>query len=43
MHSFKIGKHTIGFDNPLSFVEDIAANHGGNFGCAFKLIELVKV
>lgn len=42
MHSFKIGKHTIGFDQPLYFVADIAANHDGDLDRAYKLIELVK-
>ena len=42
MHSFKIGKHTIGFDQPLYFVADIAANHDGDLNRAFKLIELAK-
>ena len=42
MHNFKIGKHTIGFDQPLYFVADIAANHDGNLDRAFKLIELAK-
>ncbi len=42
MHSFKIGKHTIGFDQPLFFVADIAANHDGDLDRAYKLIELVK-
>jgi len=42
MHNFKIGKHTLGFDQPLYFVADIAANHDGNLDRAFKLIELAK-
>ena len=42
MHSFKIGKHTLGFEQPLYFVADIAANHDGNLDRAFKLIELAK-
>jgi len=42
MHSFKIGKHTIGFDQPLYFIADIAANHDGDLDRAYKLIELVK-
>jgi N-acetylneuraminate synthase len=42
MHSFKIGNHTIGFDQELYFIADIAANHDGDLERAFKLIELVK-
>jgi len=42
MHSFTIGKHTLGFEQPLYFVADIAANHDGNLDRAFKLIELAK-
>jgi sialic acid synthase SpsE len=42
MHSFNIGKYTIGLDLPLFFVADIAANHDGNIDRAFKLIELAK-
>ena len=42
MNTFKIGKHAIGFDQPLYFVADIAANHDGNIDRAFKLIELAK-
>ncbi|MBC8185063.1 N-acetylneuraminate synthase family protein [candidate division KSB1 bacterium] len=42
MHNFKIGKHTLGFDQPLYFVADIAANHDGSIERAFKLIELAK-
>ena len=42
IHSFKIGKHTIGFDQPLYFVADIAANHDGDLDRAYKLIELAK-
>ena len=42
MHNFKIGKNLLGFDQPLYFVADIAANHDGNLERAFKLIELAK-
>ncbi len=42
MHRFKIGNHTIGFDQELYFIADIAANHDGDLERAFKLIELVK-
>ncbi len=42
MHSFKIGKHMVGFDQPLYFVADIAANHDGDIERAFQLIELAK-
>jgi len=42
MHSIKIGKHKIGFNQPLYFVADIAANHDGNLDRAYKLIELAK-
>jgi N-acetylneuraminate synthase len=42
MHKINIGKHTLGFDRPLYFVADIAANHDGNLKRAFQLIELAK-
>jgi sialic acid synthase SpsE len=42
MHSFKIGKHNIGYNQPLYFIADIAANHDGNLERAYKLIELAK-
>ena len=42
MNSFKIGKHMVGFEQPLYFVADIAANHDGDIERAFKLIELAK-
>jgi len=42
MHNINIGKHTIGFDQSLYFVADIAANHDGNLDRAFQLIELAK-
>ena len=42
MHSLKIGKNTIGCDQPLYFVADIAANHDGDLDRAYKLIELAK-
>ena len=42
MHNINIGKQTLGFDRPLYFVADIAANHDGNLDRAFKLIELAK-
>jgi len=42
MNKINIGKHTLGFDRPLYFVADIAANHDGNLNRAYKLIELAK-
>jgi len=42
LHNFKIGKHLIGFNQPLYFVADIAANHDGDIKRAYKLIELAK-
>ena len=42
MHNINIGKHTLGFDQSLYFVADIAANHDGNLDRAFQLIELAK-
>ena len=42
MHNINIGKHTLGFDRPLYFVADIAANHDGDLKRAFELIELAK-
>ena len=42
MHDIKIGKDTIGFNQPLYFVADVAANHDGDLERAFKLIELAK-
>jgi len=43
MNNIKIGKHTIGFKQPLYFIADIAANHDGDLDRAYKLIELAKV
>tara|TARA_B100000029_G_scaffold513585_1_gene613630 strand:- start:4663 stop:5730 length:1068 start_codon:yes stop_codon:yes gene_type:complete len=42
MPSFKLGKHSIGFTDPLYFIADIAANHDGDLNRAYKLIELAK-
>lgn len=42
MGNFNIGKHTIGFDQPLYFIADIAANHDGDLDRALNLIELAK-
>tara|TARA_Y100000741_G_C18143029_1_gene513954 strand:+ start:356 stop:607 length:252 start_codon:yes stop_codon:yes gene_type:complete len=42
MNDIKIGKETLGFNKPLYFVADIAANHDGNLDRAFHLIELAK-
>ena len=42
MRDIKIGKDTIGFNQPLYFVADIAANHDGDLERAYKLIELAK-
>ncbi len=42
MGEFKIGNRKIGFNEPLYFVADIAANHDGDLERAFKLIELAK-
>jgi len=42
MNDIKIGKETLGFNKPLYFVADIAANHDGDLGRAFHLIELAK-
>jgi len=42
MHDIKIGKDILGFNQPLYFVADIAANHDGNLERAYKLIELAK-
>ena len=42
MGEFKIGNRKIGFNEPLFFVADIAANHDGNLDRAYKLIELAK-
>ena len=42
MNDIKIGKDTLGFNKPLYFVADIAANHDGNLDRAFLLIEKAK-
>jgi len=42
MHDIKIRKDIIGFNRPLYFVADIAANHDGSLKRAYKLIELAK-
>jgi len=42
MHSFNIGENEIGFDAPLYFIADVAANHDGDINRAYKLIELAK-
>ena len=38
----KINKSFISKKNPTYFIADIAANHDGNLGRAYKLIELAK-
>lgn len=38
----KLGNITLGKDQPLYFIADIAANHDGDINRAFKLIELAK-
>lgn len=40
--NIKIGKAEIGDGSPLYFIADIAANHDGDIGRAFRLIELAK-
>lgn len=42
MNNIKIGKSIIGDGHPLYFIADIAANHDGDIGRAFRLIELAK-
>jgi len=42
VNNIKIEKNTLGFNKPLYFIADIAANHDGNLDRAFKLIELAK-
>ena len=42
MRKVKIGKRTIGEEEPLYFIADIAANHDGDLNRAMKLIELAK-
>ena len=42
MNELKIGNRKIGFNEPLYFVADIAANHDGDLNRAYKLIELAK-
>jgi len=42
VHSFNIGPDAIGFDKPLYFIADIAANHDGDLDRACELIELAK-
>ena len=38
----KIGGRTVGQDEPLYFIADIASNHDGDLNRAYKLIELAK-
>ena len=40
MHSFNIGENKIGFDAPLYFIADVAANHDGDLERAKDLIYL---
>ena len=42
MNSFSINNDKIGFNKPLYFIADLAANHDGDINRAFKLIELAK-
>ena len=42
MGEFNIGRHRVGFNQPLYFIADIAANHDGDLERAFRLIELAK-
>ncbi len=42
MSKIKIGERLIGDNEPLYFIADIGANHDGDLGRAFKLIELAK-
>lgn len=42
MNKIKLGKITVGEDQPLYFIADIGANHNGDINRAFKLIELAK-
>ncbi len=42
MKTIKIGKRTIGENQPLYFIADIGANHDGDLNQAFRLIELAK-
>jgi sialic acid synthase SpsE len=42
MNELKIGNKSIGGNNPLYFVADIAANHDGDLQRAYRLIELAK-
>jgi len=39
---FRLGPHWLGEDAPTYFIADIAANHDGDLGRAFRLIELAK-
>ena len=38
--SFKVGRHTVGIDQPTYFIADVAANHDGDLGRAKELIHL---
>lgn len=40
--NIKIGKAEVGDDSALYFIADIAANHDGDIGRAFRLVELAK-
>ncbi len=42
MKTIRIGKRTIGDQNPLYFIADIGANHDGDLERAFSLIEIAK-
>jgi N-acetylneuraminate synthase len=42
MKKIKVGKRYIGMNDAPYFIADIAANHDGDLGRAFKLIELAK-
>src|SRR5689334_2235029 len=42
MKDIRIGNSSIGFNQPLYFIADIAANHDGDLNRALKLIELAK-
>lgn len=40
--TFKIGRNTVGPNEPVYFIADIAANHDGDLNRAKKLVELAK-
>ena len=42
MNTFKINNSSIGEDQKVYFIADIAANHDGNLDRAIKLIDLAK-